>query len=429
MKFRSDSGGYVTGVRFYKGATNTGVARREPLDRRRARCSPRATFTDEIGDGLAAGELRDAGADQREHHLRRLVPHQRRALLVHDERSRDGGRQPADARAGERRPRRPERCLPLRRRQRVPDDHRERRELLRRRRVRRRAADQRPLALPRRHGRRAVDHGDGDVQRSRDPASIAFSRRRRLEQPVAGTTSYNATTQTATFTPSAPLNPLDDYTATVSGAIDAGGGDGRAVHVVVHVGGAFRSTSSTARPQPTRSTFRRARPRASPSTSAIVPSTVSFTVHDTTNHLVPGSIDFASGNTVARFTPTAPLAAGTTYSVVVSGGQTADQKAMPAPASWSFTTTAPPTVTSRVPAPNSTGISLGTSITINYSRPVVVGSPAGRGRRRRREPGLRNAHPRRHEHDLDVRPRRRARARHDVLGDGLGCDLTGRRGR
>jgi methionine-rich copper-binding protein CopC len=41
--------------------------------------------------------------------------------------------------------------------------------------------------------------------------------------PVAGTTSYNAGTTTATFTPNAPLANLTSYTATVSGAKDPGG--------------------------------------------------------------------------------------------------------------------------------------------------------------------------------------------------------------
>jgi methionine-rich copper-binding protein CopC len=40
---------------------------------------------------------------------------------------------------------------------------------------------------------------------------------------VAGTVSYNSSTNTATFTPTAALNGLTTYTATVSGATDAGG--------------------------------------------------------------------------------------------------------------------------------------------------------------------------------------------------------------
>ena len=78
VKFRSDVAGFITGIRFYKTAGNTGThtgtlwstAGREPghghLHRR-------------VGHRLAGGDLRRADRDRRRHHLRRVVPHDRRA--------------------------------------------------------------------------------------------------------------------------------------------------------------------------------------------------------------------------------------------------------------------------------------------------------------------------------------------------------------
>jgi N,N-dimethylformamidase beta subunit-like, C-terminal/Domain of unknown function (DUF4082)/Bacterial Ig-like domain/Bacterial Ig domain len=55
------------------------------------------------------------------------------------------------------------------------------------------------------------------------PSSIQFSLTGPNNAQVAGTMSYNATTYTATFTPSAALAASTTYTATVSGATDSGG--------------------------------------------------------------------------------------------------------------------------------------------------------------------------------------------------------------
>ena len=55
-------------------------ARRPPLDQRRARCSPQATFTGETRVRLAAGRPSRAGRDRRRHDLRRLLPRASRRL-------------------------------------------------------------------------------------------------------------------------------------------------------------------------------------------------------------------------------------------------------------------------------------------------------------------------------------------------------------
>ena len=56
-----------------------------------------------------------------------------------------------------------------------------------------------------------------------DPTKILFQLAAQGGANVAGTTSYDATTRTARFTPSAPLAAPVTYTATVSGAVDGAG--------------------------------------------------------------------------------------------------------------------------------------------------------------------------------------------------------------
>ena len=54
---------------------------------------------------------------------------------------------------------------------------------------------------------------------------------------------------------------------------------------------------------------------------AVVPDSVSFTVKDSGGNTVAGSVSFNGADTVATFTPSNPLAGGTTYTATVSGAQ------------------------------------------------------------------------------------------------------------
>ena len=73
----------------------------------------------------------------------------------------------------------------------------------------------------------------------------------------------------------------------------------------------------------------------------VTPGTVSFTVKDSGGNSVAGSVSFNGADTVATFTPTSSLAAGTTYTATVSGAQNASGTPMSGPYSWSFTTAWP----------------------------------------------------------------------------------------
>jgi methionine-rich copper-binding protein CopC len=71
---------------------------------------------------------------------------------------------------------------------------------------------------------------------------------------------------------------------------------------------------------------------------AVVPGTVSFTLKDAGGNSVPGSVSLNGDHTVATFTPSSPLAAGTTYTATVSGAQNSSGTPMTGPFSWSFAT-------------------------------------------------------------------------------------------
>ena len=74
---------------------------------------------------------------------------------------------------------------------------------------------------------------------------------------------------------------------------------------------------------------------------AVVPSTVSFTMVNSSGNPVSGTVGFSSGNTIATFTPTSSLAVSTTYTATVSGAQNSSGTPMSGPFTWSFTTAGP----------------------------------------------------------------------------------------
>ena len=98
VKFTTDASGYVTGIRFYKASTNTGTHIGN-LWTSTGQLLATATFTNEIGLWLAAGELRPAGGGQSEHHLRRVLLRAQRALLATTEHTSTPSRRSCNLRA------------------------------------------------------------------------------------------------------------------------------------------------------------------------------------------------------------------------------------------------------------------------------------------------------------------------------------------
>ena len=79
VKFRSDADGFITGIRFYKGATNTG-AHVGHLWSTAGTMLADGDLHERDGDGVAGGDVRLPSGHHREHDVRRLLPHDRRKL-------------------------------------------------------------------------------------------------------------------------------------------------------------------------------------------------------------------------------------------------------------------------------------------------------------------------------------------------------------
>jgi hypothetical protein len=197
--------------------------------------------------------------------------------------------------------------------------------------------------------------------------------------PVTGTVAYNAGTNTATFTPSAPLASLTTYTATITtGAKDTNGNA---------VAANFNWTFSTADIVP-------------PTVLAVVPTNNSTNVATNTTVLitfseamdattingtnitlkntgtsaaVAGTVTYNSGSHAATFTPNVPLANGTNYTVTVTTGvKDAAGNAMATQFTSTFSTAAasdmtPPTVVATAPPDAQTDVGVSTIITATFS--------------------------------------------------------------
>ncbi len=79
VKFRSDVSGSITGIRFYKYAENTGIHIGNLWSTDGTNLGS-VTFSAEASHGVAGSHLPNADRDRREHDIRRVVPHQHRAL-------------------------------------------------------------------------------------------------------------------------------------------------------------------------------------------------------------------------------------------------------------------------------------------------------------------------------------------------------------
>jgi hypothetical protein len=101
-------------------------------------------------------------------------------------------------------------------------------------------------------------------------------------------------------------------------------------------------------------------------------STITFTLTGPSG-TVPGSVSYNSATGTVTFTPTAALAATTTYTATVSGATDLSGNVMTTPFSWSFTTTnptAPPAVSAVTPAPGTAGVVKSTILTATFSKTI-----------------------------------------------------------
>jgi dipeptidyl aminopeptidase/acylaminoacyl peptidase len=99
-----------------------------------------------------------------------------------------------------------------------------------------------------------------------------------------------------------------------------------------------------------------------------------FTLRNTaTGVLVSATVAYDAATRVATLDPAADLAADTSYTARLTGGTTAIRDLAGNPlttVSWKFLTGPRPVVTARTPAPNATGVAVGSNVTATFSETV-----------------------------------------------------------
>lgn len=204
--------------------------------------------------------------------------------------------------------------------------------------------------------------------------TLAFVVKDAANNAVAGVISYNDATKIATFTPSTQLNQSTVYTATVT-ASDLAGNSLATAKVF-----SFTTVADVTAPTVT------ARTPASGATGVVTGfdptatfsetinvSTLVFTLKDASNVSVVASVTYDAGSRTATLNPSSALAGNTTYTATVSVSDVAGNAMTPV--TWSFTTAVPdltpPTVTARTPASGATAVAINSTITATFSEDIV----------------------------------------------------------
>lgn len=102
-------------------------------------------------------------------------------------------------------------------------------------------------------------------------------------------------------------------------------------------------------------------------------STIAMTVTASGGTAVAGSVGYAAASRTATFTPSAPLAAGTQFTVTVSGAKDLAGNAMTTPVSWTFTTAATANPPGVCPCSIWTDATVPQTVTVNDRGGVELG--------------------------------------------------------
>jgi hypothetical protein len=210
-------------------------------------------------------------------------------------------------------------------------------------------------------------------------SSITFTVKDPTGTSVPGAVSYNAATNTSTFTPTAALAYSTAYTATVSGAINMTGQSMAAPYSWTFITVAPPPPPAITNTTPANTAGNVAvltAPTAAFNTP-VVAASITFTVTDPAGTAITGTGSYSTATNTATFTPSAALAYSTAYTAVVSGATNATGQSMPTGYSWTFTTAPPPpppTVTTTTPANNTTGNTPDTAPTATFSQQMTSSS-------------------------------------------------------
>ena len=213
-------------------------------------------------------------------------------------------------------------------------------------------------------------------------SSSTFQLRNAANALITATVTYNASTNTAILTPSAPLAYSTVYTATITGG---------AAGVKDAAGNALASNyvwsfTTVAPPDITAPTVTSVAPvngatgvAVSTTVSAIFSETLNastissstFQLRNAANTLITATVTYNASTNTAILTPSAPLAYSTVYTATITGGSAGVKdvsgNALASNYVWSFTTVAPadvtaPTVTSVAPVNGATGVAITTTV-------------------------------------------------------------------
>ncbi|WP_425432403.1 Ig-like domain-containing protein [Granulicella pectinivorans] len=195
---------------------------------------------------------------------------------------------------------------------------------------------------------------------------------------VAGTVSYSATGNVATFTPSASLAPGTLYTGTLTTAIadTASPSNSLATNYTWTFTTAFLPVVTSTAPVNGATSVPLAQVVSATFSKVMNPSTISASTFTVTASgvAVPGTVSYA-GST-ATFTPTVALASGTVFvATITSGAQDTNGYGLAANYVWSFTTViVPPVVISTIPANGATNVPIAQTLSATFSKTMKATS-------------------------------------------------------
>ncbi|MBX7135011.1 MAG: Ig-like domain-containing protein [Fimbriimonadaceae bacterium] len=174
------------------------------------------------------------------------------------------------------------------------------------------------------------------------PSTINFSLTDAAGRTVAASMTYNDSTRTATLTPTNSLSFSTTYTATVSGAKDLAGN--------VMSGSATETFTTVASSPPVVTAVSPTSGSTSVSISATVLATFdqsvqsssittsNFTLTDASGRVIGATVAYNDGTRTATLSPNSPLSPSTRYSASISGVKNLSGTPMASPFTWTFST-------------------------------------------------------------------------------------------
>ena len=171
-------------------------------------------------------------------------------------------------------------------------------------------------------------------------ASITFELRDSANVVVSGAITYDAATNRATFNPTADLSPSSEYAVTIKATDIYGNASVTAsFSFLTQAGPDTVSPSVTGRtPAPASDGNSRQANVGATFSEAIQPGTLLFVLRDLLGNGVPAAVTYDSATRTATLDPTVLLDGETTYTATVQAAVDLSGNPLGAPVSWTFTT-------------------------------------------------------------------------------------------